>query len=57
MASTIIFGGAGAIGSAIARRLAARGDRAHLVGRDSGKLAAVAREIGATSSVCDVIDG
>ena len=50
-------GGAGAIGSAIARRLTARGDRPHLVGRDPVKLGAVAREIGAASSVCDVTDG
>lgn len=57
MASIIIFGGAGGIGSAVARRLAARGDRPHLVGRDPAKLAAVAREVGAASSVCDVTDG
>lgn len=42
MASIIIFGGAGGIGSAIVRRLAARGDRPHLVGRDPAKLAAAA---------------
>ncbi|RYB06987.1 SDR family NAD(P)-dependent oxidoreductase [Lichenibacterium ramalinae] len=57
MASIIIFGGAGAIGSAIARRLAARGDRPHLAGRDRDKLDAVARETGAGVSVCDVTDG
>ncbi len=56
MASIIIFGGAGAIGSAIARRLAARGDRPHLAGRDPGRLAAAARETGAGVSVCDVTD-
>ena len=57
MATTVIFGGAGAIGSAVARRLAQRGERVHLVGRDPAKLAAAAREIGAASSVCDVADG
>ena len=56
MASIIIFGGAGAIGSAIARRLAARGDRPHLAGRDAGRLDAVARETGAGTSICDVTD-
>jgi len=56
LASIIIFGGAGAIGSAIARRLAARGDRPHLAGRDAGRLGAVARETGAGVSTCDVTD-
>ncbi len=56
MASIIIFGGAGGIGSAIARRLAARGDRLHLVGRNRDTLAAMARDIGAPSSLADVTD-
>ncbi len=56
MAAILIFGGAGAIGSAIARRVAARGDRPHLVGRDPARLDAVAREIGAATSVADVTD-
>jgi NAD(P)-dependent dehydrogenase (short-subunit alcohol dehydrogenase family) len=54
--SIIIFGGAGAIGSTLARRLAARGNRPHLVGRDPTRLDAVAREIGAATSVADVTD-
>lgn len=56
MDTTLIFGGSGGIGSAIARRLAARGDPVHLVGRDSAKLDALAREIGADFSVIDVTD-
>lgn len=56
MASIIIFGGAGGIGAAVARRLAARGDKPHLVGRDPAKLAAIARDIGAPSSLADVTD-
>lgn len=56
MASIIIFGGAGGIGAATARRLAARGDRPHLVGRDRDKLAAIARDIGAPASLADVTD-
>lgn len=56
MAAIIIFGGAGAIGAAIARRLAARGDTVHLAGRDAGRLEATARETGAGTSVCDVTD-
>ena len=57
MATIIIFGGAGGIGSAIARRLVKRGDTPFLVGRDPAKLDAVAREIGAPSTLCDVTDG
>ena len=56
LASIIIFGGAGGIGSAIARWLAARGDRLHLVGRDPARLAAIAREVDAPSSLADVTD-
>ena len=56
MASIIIFGGAGGIGSATARRLVARGDTPFLVGRDETKLEAVAGEIGARSMVADVTD-
>ena len=57
MASIIIFGGSGGIGSAIARRLRARGDTPFLVGRDAARLEAVAHEIGAPSIVADVLDG
>ena len=56
MASVIIFGGAGGIGSAIARRLMARGDMPFLVGRNGTKLDALARETGARSMVADVTD-
>jgi NAD(P)-dependent dehydrogenase (short-subunit alcohol dehydrogenase family) len=52
----VIFGGSGGIGSAVAEALVARGQRVHLVGRDAGKLAAVAGRIGATVSVADVED-
>jgi NAD(P)-dependent dehydrogenase (short-subunit alcohol dehydrogenase family) len=57
MAGTfIIYGGAGGIGSALARRLRARGHDVHLVGRDAGRLAALADAIGATHAVADVAD-
>ena len=56
LASVIIFGGAGGIGSAIARRLMARGDMPFLVGRNGTKLDALARETGARSMVADVTD-
>ena len=56
MGTIIIFGGAGAIGSAIARRVAARGDRPHLVGRDPAKLESAARETGAAATLADVTD-
>ena len=56
MASIIIFGGAGAIDGAIARRVMARGGRPHLVGRSSAKIEALAHEIGAPASTADVTD-
>ncbi len=52
----IVFGGSGGIGSAIARRIVARGDTVHLIGRSGDKLAAVAAEIGGTFAVGDVTD-
>ena len=53
----MIVGATGAIGSAIARRVAARGDALHLVGRDAGRLSALATELGATHAVADAMDG
>jgi NAD(P)-dependent dehydrogenase (short-subunit alcohol dehydrogenase family) len=53
---TIIYGGAGGIGSALARRLAAAGRPVHLVGRSEAALAALAEETGATVTVGDVLD-
>jgi NAD(P)-dependent dehydrogenase (short-subunit alcohol dehydrogenase family) len=52
----VIVGATGAIGSAIARRAAARGEAVHLVGRDPGKLTALAGELGGTHAVADVLD-
>ncbi len=55
--TTIIVGGAGGIGSALARRMVAAGKPVHLIGRDAAKVAAVAAELGASSAVADVLDG
>jgi NAD(P)-dependent dehydrogenase (short-subunit alcohol dehydrogenase family) len=52
----MIYGGSGGIGSATGRMLHARGVDLHLVGRDEERLAAVARELGATSTLGDVND-
>ena len=52
----IIVGGAGGIGSALARRMVAAGRQVHLIGRDAAKLAAIAGELGASSAVADVLD-
>jgi NAD(P)-dependent dehydrogenase (short-subunit alcohol dehydrogenase family) len=52
----IIFGGSGGIGSALARRVAARGDLVHLVGRNADRLSALAAELGGTCAVADVLD-
>lgn len=52
----LIFGGAGGIGAALARLLAAKGQAVHLSGRDEGKLTALAGQIGASVSLGDVED-
>jgi NAD(P)-dependent dehydrogenase (short-subunit alcohol dehydrogenase family) len=55
MSGTIlIYGGNSGIGAATARKLAARGYKLHLAGRDEARLAAVAAETGGTFTVCDV---
>jgi len=46
----------GGIGSATGRILHARGYNLHLVGRNEERLAAIARELGATSTLGDVND-
>jgi len=53
----LIIGGTGGIGSALARRLRAGGHGVHLIGRNAGKLAELADEIGASASLGDVTDG
>ncbi len=53
----VIVGATGAIGGAIARRAAARGQALHLVARDAGRLAALASELGATHALADALDG
>jgi NAD(P)-dependent dehydrogenase (short-subunit alcohol dehydrogenase family) len=52
----LIAGGSGGIGSEIARRVVARGDRAVLVARGAERLERVAAETGALSFACDVLD-
>jgi NAD(P)-dependent dehydrogenase (short-subunit alcohol dehydrogenase family) len=52
----LIYGGTGGIGSALGRALSARGWSVHLVGRDAGRLEALAVELGASYTVGDVTD-
>ncbi|MGB8313890.1 MAG: SDR family oxidoreductase [Aestuariivirga sp.] len=52
----VIFGGSGGIGSALARRIAARGDLVHLVGRNGDRLSALASELNGSFAVADVMD-
>jgi NAD(P)-dependent dehydrogenase (short-subunit alcohol dehydrogenase family) len=52
----LIYGATGGIGAEIAHDLARRGQALHLVGRDAGRLSALASELGATTSVADVMD-
>lgn len=53
---TIIIGGAGGIGSAVARRLAARGEQLVITGRNAERLQLVAAETGAHTVVLDARD-
>ena len=50
----LLLGGAGGIGSAVARRLAADGARVFLAGRSEAALAALASELGAGYHVADL---
>lgn len=52
----VIVGATGAIGSAMARRAAARGETLHLVGRDRERLEALVSEVGGTYAVADAMD-
>ena len=52
--TVLIYGGAGGIGSACARLLAAEGRKLHLVGQNEAQLAQVADEVGAGFTVGDV---
>lgn len=47
----LLIGGSGGLGSALARRLAARGDRLVLAGRNEDSLTALAGELGADTEV------
>jgi NAD(P)-dependent dehydrogenase (short-subunit alcohol dehydrogenase family) len=56
-APTLILGGSGGVGSALARRLVAAGQDVHLLARDRDRLAAVAESLGgAPYTVCDATD-
>ncbi|MGO4562616.1 SDR family oxidoreductase [Rhizobiales bacterium 3FA27D7] len=55
MATTVIYGGSGGIGTAILGRITARGESVHLVGRDTDRLQKLAVETGATFTVVDVL--
>lgn len=54
--TVLIFGGTGGIGAALARRLRAQGRSVHLAARNEANLKALASEIGASWTVCDVND-
>lgn len=54
--SYLIFGATGAIGGAIATELAGHGHQLHLAGRDPARLAMLAGQLGAPSSLFDAAD-
>jgi NAD(P)-dependent dehydrogenase (short-subunit alcohol dehydrogenase family) len=56
MGKYLIYGGAGGIGSAIARRLAKSGHQLHLSGRQEAKLAALAGELNCGFTCADVLE-
>lgn len=56
MAKYLIYGGAGGIGSAIARRLAKGGHQLHLSGRQEAKLGALAGELNCGFTCADVLE-
>ncbi|MBN9237354.1 short-chain dehydrogenase [Mesorhizobium hungaricum] len=55
MATTVIYGGSGGIGTAILGRITERGESVHLVGRDTDRLQKLAVETGATFTAVDVL--
>jgi NAD(P)-dependent dehydrogenase (short-subunit alcohol dehydrogenase family) len=52
----VIVGGAGGIGSALARRIAGRGDIVHLVGRHEETLKPLAAKLNGNHAIADVLD-
>jgi len=52
-----IIGATGGVGAALARRIAARGGKPFLIGRDAGRTAALAAELGAGHALADVREG
>jgi NAD(P)-dependent dehydrogenase (short-subunit alcohol dehydrogenase family) len=56
MEKIILVGASGGVGSALARRLAAKGAALHLVGRDETKIAALALEFDATFALAEASD-
>ena len=52
----LVTGGSGGIGKAVAARFVAEGDSVIITGRDPGRLASAASEIGAKPITCDAAD-
>ncbi len=52
----IILGASGSIGSSLAKKLVDAGDEIHLVGRDESSISSLAGDLGASFTVCDVLE-
>ena len=52
----LILGATGSIGSSLAKKLLASGDKVHLVGRDEASLSELASELNSTYTTCDVLE-
>ncbi len=52
----LIIGATGSIGSAVSRNIQKNGGKTHLVGRNETELSALAKELGSTFTVADVLN-
>ena len=52
----LIIGATGSIGSAVSRNIQKNGGKTHLVGRNENELTSLAKELGSTFTVADVLN-
>ena len=52
----IILGASGSIGSSLAKKLVDGGEEVHLVGRDESSVSSLANDLGASFTICDVLE-
>ena len=52
----VILGATGSIGSSLAKKLVESGEEVHLVGRDESSVSSLANDLGASFTICDVLE-